>query len=111
METPANEQPLQKRACKRDVIEPSDTGHLLEAHIQGRKYQFKVLNICRGGIGMLVKASQQGVLAFLKPGSAMDMDYINPKGVLGIKVEIRHVTRFDADPYRGDYCVGFSMSI
>ena len=111
MEKPANEQALQKRACKRQVIEPSDTGHLLEALIQGRKYQFKVLNVCRGGVGMLVNKAQKEVLPFLKPGSAMDMDYINPKGVLGIKVEIRHVTELDADPYRGDYCVGFSMSI
>ena len=60
---------------------------------------------------MLVKASNNGVLKFLKPGSAMEMNYINPKGVLEIKVEIRHVTQLCSGPYRGDYCVGFSMSI
>lgn len=111
MEKSANKQPLQKRTSTRSLIEPSDTGHLLEAFIQGRKYQFKVLNICRGGIGMLVIKAQKEVLPLLKSGSIMDMDYINPKGVLGIKVEFRHITPLISGPYKGGYCVGFSMSI
>ncbi len=111
MEKPANEQSLQNRGCTRVEIEPSDTGHLLETLVQGRKYQFKVLNICRGGVGMLVPKAQKAVLSFLRPGSAMEMNYINPRGALGIKVEIRHVTRIAAGPFKDDYSVGFSMSI
>lgn len=111
MEKPENNPRLQRRIAKRDSIEPSDTGHILETLFQGRKYQFKVLNVSRGGIGMLVTGDQKEALAFLKPGSAMEMDYINPKGTLGIKVEIRHVTLLETAPYAGEYCVGFSMSI
>lgn len=101
----------EKRAEERCWIEPSDTGHLLEAVINGRDYRFKVLNVCQGGIGMLVKASEDGVLATLQKGVVMEMNYINPKGSLEIKVEMRHSTRFKKGPYEGDYCVGFSMSI
>ncbi|MBI9090078.1 MAG: hypothetical protein JEZ12_12755 [Desulfobacterium sp.] len=100
-----------KRSEKRNCIGPSDTGHLLEVVISGREYQFKVLNICQGGVGMLVKADQDTVLETLTTGVVMKMNYINPKGSLEIKVEMRHVTRFKAGPYEGDYCVGFSMSI
>lgn len=101
----------EKRSEKRNRIEPSDTGHRLEAVISGREYRFEVLNVCRGGVGMLVKASQDTVLETLKTGVVMEMNYINPKGSLAIKVEMRHATRFNAGPYEGDYCVGFSMSI
>lgn len=111
MEKPENGQRSQNRSAKRDFIKLSDTGHILETLFQGRKYQFKVLNISRGGIGMLVTKVQKEALVFLKPGFAMEMDYINPKGTLGIKVEIRHVTLLDTAPYTGEYCVGFSMSI
>ncbi|MDY0219710.1 MAG: hypothetical protein RBR67_01030 [Desulfobacterium sp.] len=111
MEKPENNQRPQTRIAKREPIEPSDTGHLLEVLFQGRKYQFKVLNVSRGGIGMLVTKDQKETLTFLKPGSAMEMDYINPKGSLGIKVEIRHVALLETAPYAGEYCVGFSMSI
>ncbi len=101
----------EKRSEKRNWIEPSDTGHLLEAVINGREYRFKVLNICRGGVGMLVKASQETALETLKTGVVMEMNYINPKGNLAIKVEMRHASRFKTGPYEGGYCVGFSMSI
>lgn len=60
---------------------------------------------------MLVKASEAEVFDTMKISTLMEMDYINPKGILGIKVEIRHITIFTTDPYNGDYCVGFSMSI
>ncbi len=100
-----------KRSEKRNCIEPSDTGHLLEAVIGGREYRFKVLNTCRGGVGILVTADQDTVLEVLKTGVVMRMNYINPKGSLGIKAEMRHSTRFTTGPYEGDYCVGFSMSI
>jgi hypothetical protein len=60
---------------------------------------------------MLVKASQETVLETLKTGVVMEMNYLNPKGNLGIKVEMRHASRFKSGPYEGDYCVGFSMSI
>ena len=106
-----NDQRSQKRTGKRESIEPSDTGHILEILFKGRKYQFKVLNVSRGGIGMLVTKDQKDALIFLKPGSAMEMDYINPKGTLGIKVEVRHITLLETAPYTGEYCVGFSMSI
>jgi len=101
----------EQRSEERCRIEPSDTGHPLEAVINGREYRFKVLNICGGGIGMLVKASQDTVLETLKTGVVMEMSYLNPKGSLGIKVEMRHASRFKTGPYEGGYCVGFSMSI
>ncbi|MCP4118956.1 MAG: hypothetical protein GY737_26875 [Desulfobacteraceae bacterium] len=101
----------EKRSEERCPIEPSDTGHLLKAVISGREYRFKVLNICQGGIGMLVKASQDTVLATLQKGVVMKMNYINPKGTLEIKVEMRHATRFSNGPYEGDFCVGFSLSV
>lgn len=101
----------EKRSQERNPIEPTDTGHFLEAIIENRKYRFKVLNICRGGIGMLVTSSQAEVLKILKKGCVMEMDYINPKGCLGIKVEIRHISMFKEGLYKGDYSVGFSMSI
>ena len=101
----------EKRSKNRICTEPRDMGHLLEAVINGKNYQFKVLNICHGGIGMLVKASEAELFDTIKISSQMEMNYINPKGTLGIKVEIRHITIFTTDPYKGDYCVGFSMSI
>ena len=101
----------EKRSEKRNWIEPSDTGHLLEGVISGMEYRFKVLDVCRGGVGMLVKASQDKILETLKTGVVIKMNYINPKGSLGIKVEMRHASRFKTGPYEGGYCVGFSMSI
>ena len=101
----------EKRCQERNSIEPTDTGHYLESVIGNIKYRFKVLNICRGGVGMLVTSSQAEVLQSLKTGCVMEMDYINPKGCLGIKVEIRHITKLDKGIYKGEYTVGFSMSI
>jgi hypothetical protein len=100
-----------KRSQKRTYFEPSDMGHLLEATIGGKKYQFKVLNIGQGGIGMLVKGHQTEVLRRLNPGGQLAMRYTNPKGSMEVKVEIRHITPIQKGAFEGHYSIGFSMSI
>ena len=100
-----------KRSQERTYFEPSDTGHLLDAAIGNKEYQFKVLDIGQGGIGMLVKADQTEVLKRLNPGNQLAMKYTNPKGSMEIHVEIRHITLIKNGPFEGDYSVGFSMSI
>ncbi|MFH1154491.1 MAG: hypothetical protein V1793_11815 [Pseudomonadota bacterium] len=100
-----------QRSEQRTCFEPTDTGYRLESTIAGRAYTFNVLNVCRGGIGMLVREDQHEVLPLLVPGAEMRMDYINPKGRLTLTVLIRHITRIDSGEYKGLHTVGFSMSV
>ncbi|MEA1966946.1 MAG: hypothetical protein U9N77_01815 [Thermodesulfobacteriota bacterium] len=101
------EKRLEKRAC----FEPSEMGHIIEATLDGKEYSFKILNICHGGIGMLVMDNQAEVLNLLKCGDQLEMNYINPKGSMAIKVEIRHISTIKAGAFKGHYSVGFSMSV
>ncbi len=101
----------EKRSEQRKYFKVSDTGHVLEANLDGKEYQFKLLNICRGGAGILVKKDQAEALKSLIKGLSMKMNYVNPSGSLKINVEIRHTTVFKTGPYEGDYCVGFAMSV
>jgi hypothetical protein len=107
MDRPCTEQRSDKRTC----FEPSDTGHRLEAVLSGKSYTFTVLNICRGGIGMLIRKDQADALESLKPGTRISMDYSTPKGTLALTVETRHVTPITSGPFQGAVSVGFSMSV
>ena len=103
--------PEEKRVEKRRCLEPSDTGQILEAELNGRRYRFKILNICNGGIGMLVNEEQTHILKGMKKGAKLEMNYINPKGSLAILVEIRHITLLTAGPHKGGHIVGFSITV
>lgn len=107
MVCPENDHRSEPRTC----FEPRDTGYLLTATIAGQEYTFSVLNICHGGIGILVRENQRQVLASFIPGTRMRMDYINPKGSLTVTVEIRHVTQVLSGDLKGLHTVGFSMSV
>lgn len=101
----------EKRSEKRTRFEPSDTGHILEAKLKGKDYQFKVLDKGLGGMGMLVMDSQTEVLRELGVGDQIRMKYSNPKGSLMVNIEIRHVTPITAGTFKGHYKFGLSMSI
>lgn len=100
-----------KRSEPRKCFDVSDTGHTLETVLEGKHYQFKLLNLCRGGAGILIQKNQEDALKTLKKGHSMKMNYINPAGSLEVNLEIRHVTLFTEGPYQGNYAVGFSMSV
>ncbi len=101
----------EKRSEKRSYFEPSDTGNTLEAILNGKKYQFKILDTGLGGMGMLVMDEQAEVLKSLKLGAQMEMRYINPKASLSMNFEIRHITIIKSGTHKGHYKVGLSMSL
>lgn len=101
----------EKRSEKRTHFEPSDTGHILEATLSGKKYHFKVLDKGLGGMGMLVMDSQTEVLKELRVGHQIPMKYSNPKGSLFVNIEIRHITAIMTGSFKGHYKFGLSMSI
>lgn len=101
----------EKRSNKRTPLEPSDTGHILEATLGGKKFRFKVLDKGLGGMGMLVLDSQTEVLKELRVGDRIAMTYSNPKGSLLVDIEIRHITVIGTGSFKGHYKFGLSMSI
>jgi hypothetical protein len=107
MESPTREKRSENRTC----FEPLETGHTLEGIIEGQSYTFTVLNICRGGIGILVRGDQAGVMENLQPGTRFRMNYVNPKGSLAVTVEIRHRSPISSGPFTGFHSVGFSLSV
>ena len=101
----------EKRSEKRTHFEPSDTGHILEATLDGKDYQFKVLDKGLGGMAMLVMDSQTEVLKELRVGDQIPMKYSNPKGSLLVNIEIRHITAIKTGSFEGHYKFGLSMSL
>ena len=99
------------RAAPRAGLDPKDTGHFIKATLGGNPYTFRVINISRGGIGMLIREHQHDALDYFIPGNTLRMDYINPKGCLTVTVEVRHVTRVESGDLDGLHIVGFSISV
>lgn len=101
----------EKRSEKRTHFEPADTGHVLTTTLNGKDYEFKVLDKGLGGMGMLVMNSQTEVLKELRVGDQILMKYSNPKGSLFVNIEIRHMTTIKTGAFKGHYKFGLSMSL
>ncbi len=101
----------EKRSEKRSYFEVSDTGNILEAKLNGKKHQFKILDTGLGGMGMLVMEGQAEVLKNLKLGVQLEMTYIKPNASLLMNFEIRHISIIKTGAFKGHYKVGLSMSL
>lgn len=101
----------EKRSERRSCFGPAETEHWIEAEIRSRIYRFPVLNLCSGGIGMLVREDQSEVLDTLVPGAVLRMDHGTGQGRMTLTVTVRHATPLDPDIPDGDHAVGFSLSI
>ncbi|MEE8541555.1 MAG: PilZ domain-containing protein [Desulfobacterales bacterium] len=74
-------------------------------------YQFKIRNISKSGMGILVKEDSD-LLEHLSAGDLLNMKYYpvdlseQPKH---LKTEIKHITKDDQGRFKGHYLVGLSV--
>ena len=96
----------EKRLMKRKYIEPYDSGIFLILSLNGESHKFNLLDVSPGGIGMLVRDDQKGILKKLQIGSRLDMEYGTPYATISTKFEVIHITNIERGSFKGHYQVG-----
>jgi hypothetical protein len=74
-------------------------------------YQFKIWDISRKGICVLVK-EESDLLHYLSVGDILDLKYYSTdpsKAIEFLKTEIRHITKQKTGRFKGIYLVGLSI--
>jgi hypothetical protein len=100
----------EKRSEPRNII---DQYYSVEFSIQGCPftYQFKIWNISRKGICVLVKEDSE-LLNYLKVGDTLNLKYYTTdtsKPIEFLRTEIRHITKDEAGRFKGLFLVGLSI--
>jgi len=100
----------EKRSEPRNII---DRYYSVEFSIRNCPftYQFKIWNISRKGICVLVKEDSE-LLNYLKIGDILNLKYYTTdtsKPIEFLKTEIRHITKDESGHFKGLFLVGLSI--
>jgi hypothetical protein len=100
----------EKRSEPRSTI---DQYYSVEFSIRGCPftYQFKIWNMSRKGICVLVKEDSE-LLNYLKVGDILSLKYYTTdtsRPIEFLKTEIRHITKDEAGHFKGLFLVGLSI--
>lgn len=74
-------------------------------------YQFRIWDLSKSGMGILVKEGSE-VLKHVEVGDVLNMRYYAEEPTqqpVCLKTEIKHITKDDQGPFRGNYLVGLSI--
>jgi len=72
-----------------------------------QQFKLQVANYSKYGLGLLVPENQKKLLEIVRPGDKIkDVTFFAKWAVIRVDVLVRHITKLDSGPHKGQYVIG-----